>query len=233
MKSTTPAVPRWISDAREAVEGASDAVRSRAELEAVSRVADELQAQLEQLRPLAEAAALGRGTWWRGYDVPGELAAALAKAAQRQDQRELDRATRLLSGLLRGAQVQILEQWRAHVQSRIAGAGELQGLVQYLAGADDLDFDADRLNQLLGSVARSQGRVPTADVVHALDEAMALLAQLERVLPEAARRLLGAAARGGAPLTALTPELLRWLEQHGVALQLRIVPGRPVRDPDA
>lgn len=220
-------LPDWIDRTRKAVDVASNDVLNRAELDAVARVRDDLEGLLTQLRPLAQAAALGRGEWWDGYEVPGDLASAMRAAASKQEQRELDRAVRLLSTFKTAAQAQMIERWRTHVTARAAGAAELRGLVDYLGGSEDVTFDADHLNRLLGDVARSQGRVPTPEVVEALEEALRLLAVLEQLLPPHVRTFLGAALRGGAPLESLTPAVTSWLEQRGISAQFRILPGPP------
>jgi hypothetical protein len=229
----TAALPEWITKTREAVDLASNDVRKSAELDAVIKVKEDLEAQLQHLRPLGEVAALGRVDWWDGYDVPIELDTALRSASSKPDQRDLERASRLLGNFRSGVQAQIVERWRNHVTSRAAGAGELQGLVRFLGQGGGLDFDADHLNQLLGAVARSQGKVPTPEVVGALEEALQLLTELERLLPPQVRSFLGAAVRGGAALTALTPELLAWLGQRDLVSQFRVVPGEPVGNQDA
>lgn len=225
--------PRWVLETKQVLEQAIDKRGHRERVEALKAVAEDLESELQHLRPISAALQSGRNAWSSSVPTPFELQKALrASLADEGTQRDLDRLVRLLKAHREDVGEHLKDEWRAHVDSRIASASALRDIVPYLAGADGIDVDPTALDRLLGLVARGQNKVPTSEAMSALEQAADLLAHLQAQLPEGIQRFLGSAVGGGAALQTLTPEVLAWLTRQGLLDKFRIVPGAPAGDSD-
>ncbi|MFI7073405.1 hypothetical protein [Micromonospora sediminicola] len=217
----------WIRETHRAVEQASDAVRLETDLDALGRFNDELDEALRDLTALDQAAAIGRGDWWKGVEPAPELWTHVRSARRELDARQLGSVIRLLNRLRIQAQEAVKDGWGRHVASHTGNALELRDLVRALSGVEGLGDVAPRLDAALGDLARLQRKPPDADSVRVLAEATELLALLEQRLPAAVKGFVSAATRGGAALDLLDDDVRSWLVDNNALHNFRVVPGRP------
>ncbi|MGH4027276.1 MAG: hypothetical protein ACRDRV_22125 [Pseudonocardiaceae bacterium] len=221
--------PTWVEETRRAVDQASNVEQARSEFDALTAVHEELDNALADLAELGQAAAVGRGSWWVGIDIPPELGTELSSAPDRLDRRQLAALVRQLSRLRTQARQSAQAAWNDHVAAQAGDADELRHLVQVLAGAGGLGEAARGLDEALGRLARLHKQLPDAHAVVVLSRVVELLDELERRLPIAVKAFVSAAAHGGASLELLDAEVRDWLVRNGALYNFRIMPGRPPR----
>jgi hypothetical protein len=159
---------------------------------------------------------------WRA-DVAKDPSAALGAGGQTVKQKMIDPVVKIADGLLTAAEA----AWRVHARVKLPRInGDTLNLLEGLPGqkaavqsfrelhrrvldlADVLPATAgeyDRFDTLAEQCARAWGDLDASD------------------LPDAVRRFLReAGSAAGATLKALTPEVLTWLDQHGLVETFRI-----------
>jgi hypothetical protein len=126
----------------------------------------------------------------------------------------------------------VLTAWKGYVTTEAGDAAELRALVQTLADAESFTDVARSLDDTLGRLSRLQKELPNDDALHTLREAVKLLDDLHRRLPDAVKAFVSAAtSERGASLELFDVEVRDWLLDNGALHNFRVVPGRPQEVP--
>lgn len=221
-------MPRWLSEASTAVTDATNAVQAQNEISDLTEARAELARQLCEFRRLAQADALGRGTWWLGQTAEPDVFRELKKASSFPQARVLNSLQRRLDSFARTVNTRMVLSWGEYSARRTGNVTELQMLAGTLSGIEGVALLAANLLEILGQLGRIQTQAPTRESLTLLDRAEKGLADLEAALqPNAVREFLSAVARGGAPLNLLTDEVRTWLTANRAELCFKIAAGAP------
>jgi hypothetical protein len=218
--------PNWLTETAGAVHRASNAVQAQDELKVFSDVAHQLDQTLDELEPLAATADLGRGSWWPGLPTPARLRDVLGQADDDLERRHLAGVLQELKSFISKARNSVRTAWKEYLDSQVGKAVELQALVDALALGGNFSV-ASGLKQALGGLPELQRQLPDAVAVEQLEEIVALAEAFEAALPDTVKAFVSAAARGGAPITALNTEVRVWLEQNAAFDNFKVVVGQP------
>jgi hypothetical protein len=220
----------WIAAARQAVDRASSVVSVQADLDMLAGYEDDLDHAIEELADLAQAAILGRGTWWAGTDAPSDLWTCLRGAQRDLKPRELGTVVRLLRKFPERIRREIQDAWRNHVAAQTGDASQLRELMQGLSGVEGLADISRRLDDALARLARVRNGLPDASAVQAFQQVVEMLDRLERRLPPAVKAFVSAAAHGGASIELLDAYVREWIVDNGAVGSFKVVPGSPVEN---
>jgi hypothetical protein len=223
----TDVLPAWITVAEAAVKQASDVAGTRDRIAVLGKLQEVLDRLLGDLPALAEAAALGNGSWWIGVTAPPSLWADLRKLQQTADtpnENTVQRFERELRDLLnQQVRVRLLERWAAHVREVIGEMPEAAKALKELGGAGtrigNLATDLDREVRRFQSVGK---RLPTEADVHALRVATETFDQIERELPAGVRDFVIAATRPEGASLDLFDGARDWLAEQTLLGSVRV-----------
>ncbi|MER5265092.1 hypothetical protein ABTZ99_23755 [Actinosynnema sp. NPDC002837] len=218
----------WIADARQAVDKASDVIRTRTEYDGLVEMGEEVDAAVRDLARIREAAELGLGEWLTGFDVPAVLWEELRAAQEGPSRRRLAAVVRTLGAFRTKGRNAIREAWRDHTRLLADRAVDVRNLMTAFPGSPELAELAAQMDNALGRLTRSQKDLPDAAAVAARRELERLLEEVDRLWPDAVKDFISAAARGGASLDMLTTEVLAWLVQNQATHSFKIVAGAPM-----
>jgi hypothetical protein len=223
----------WVAQTEDALHLARNANEAERQFTDLQEAKDSLGKLLIELKRLAEGAAVARSFGWPGSGGSPELFAQLRRAAETLDQRPINHSVRALADFKSVVKEGLIDQWRAFAAERMGNVAELRTLAQTLRSVDGVAELSTRLEAVLGQLALAQDSVPSAASLGLLQEAEAVLRDLEASFqPELVRKFLTAVARGGAPLKMLGSDVDSWLNSHHAALSFKIVAGPPVEIPD-
>lgn len=216
----------WISSTEDALSSAmniADVENEKADLESAAGSLPEL---VDAFREMATAAPVVRPLGWEGRSLSPEMRTSLRQAAESLDKRKVAMALRGLERFRGEVKADLMNFWHQHAAERLGNVAELQvlaGTLRQVAGLADL---SQRLESVLGDLARTQDQLPSARSSELLGQVESALRELERSLqPEAVRRFLSNVARGGASLELLTSDVIDWLREHNAIQGLKIVAG--------
>ncbi|MFJ9804631.1 hypothetical protein [Streptomyces wuyuanensis] len=222
----------WISATGELVGQASNVVKAQSEIDSLAEADENLDSILQDLAQLGHAALVGKGVWWTGIDAPADLWKDLDASQPELDRRQLASAQRHLGSFRTRARDAVLAAWKDYVTREAGDAAELRALVKTLAGAEIFSDVARSLDDSLGQLARLQRELPDAHAMQTLMDAVELLDDLKRRLPDAVKVFVSAAASDrGASLELFDAEVRDWLLDNGALHNFRVVPGRPQEAP--
>jgi hypothetical protein len=159
------------------------------------------------------------------------LKAAAASAVRGEaDGAAIDALAIAVRNQLSSVQSAITVSWRELVDRYVP---QREGLMRLAETFRQLDASSTLASELRQAVEGANELARTAPSVQAL-------ARLERIstrIPELLRDLVGddpivrdfaeRVARGGAPLSSITPEVTRWLGTRGFERSFKVVPGEP------
>lgn len=222
----TKALPTWISETEDALRLAvnvSDTETKKSDLE---NSASSLPELVEAFRAVAKAASVVRPLGWEGRSPAPELRKYLRQAAESLDNRKVATALTGLERFRSEVKTDLMSYWHQHAAGRLGNVGELQALATTLSGIDGLTDLSERLESVLGDLARTQDQLPSQRSSELLSEVESALRDLEESLkPEAVRSFLSAVVRGGAPIDLLASDVIDWLREHNAVQGFRIVAG--------
>ncbi|MGA5205210.1 hypothetical protein [Streptomyces variegatus] len=222
----------WINTTRERVGQASNVVKAQSEIDSLAEADTNLDRILQDLSQLAQASLVGKGMWWTGVDAPADLWKDLRASQSAVERRQLASVTRHLDSFKTRARNAVLTAWKDYVTTEAGDAAELRALVQTLADAESFTDVARSLDETLGRLSRLQKDLPNAHALQTLREAVGLLDDLQRRLPDAVKTFVSAAASSrGASLELFDAEVRDWLLDNGAFHSFRVVPGRPQEVP--
>ena len=112
----------------------------------------------------------------------------------------------------------------------LPGVDGLDTLVSAFRTVRGASLSADELKDAIASAKALPRSAPTPLAIAELDRLSAEIPDLLRDLvgdqPEV-RAFAEQLGRGGAPISALTPEVLKWMDERGFGLSFKIVAGAP------
>ena len=216
----------WIRDTEESLKLAmnvAEAERKKTDLETAGGSLPEL---VEAFRSMAEAAAVVRPLGWEGRSPNPEVRNSLRQAAKTLDNRQVTTALRGLERFRAEAKTDLSTFWSQYAAQRLGNVAELQVLAGILREVSGLAALSERLEAVLGDLARTQEQLPSARSTGLLDKVELALQELEASLqPAAVRGFLSRVARGGASIELLTSDVVDWLREHNALQGFKIVAG--------
>lgn len=133
---------------------------------------------------------------------------------------DLPNALRVIDQVMVNTQVSLKEQWRSHLQTLMPSLPEV---VLNVLAADPRQAQAvQSVRSIIKQLSTLQGQFPITDVqVRELKRIKMAIQSVQKVLqnadvPDSVVEFLTECAAGGASIAKLTPEVQRWLQQHGV-----------------
>ena len=221
----------WISATRGLVDQASNVVKAQSDIDALTEDDEVLEKILQELAQLAQAAVVGKGAWWTGIDASPNLWEDLRASQTELGHRQLASVARHFRSFTPRAREAVLSAWTDYVATEAGDATELRALMQTLASAESFTDVARSLDDTLGRLSRLQKELPNAQALQTLGEAVSLLDDLHRRLPEVVKIFLSAASGRGAALDLFDAEVRDWLIDNGALHNFRVVTGRPQEVP--
>jgi hypothetical protein len=216
----------WIRDAEEALKLAmnvSDAQTQKTNLESVASSLHEL---VGAFRSMAEATGVVRPLGWEGRSPIPEVRKSLRQASETLDNRHINTALMGLQKFRGEAHAELISFWRQHAAGRLGNVAELQVLANTLREVSGLAELSQRLEAVLGDLAKTQEQLPSVRSADLLDNVETALQQLEESLqPESVRRFFSLVTRGGASIELLTDDVIGWLNVHNAIQGFKIVAG--------
>ena len=218
--------PTWISDTEEALRLAVNVSATETEQADLETAAGSLPELVEAFSAMAKAASVVRTLGWEGRSLAPDVRNALRQAAGSLDNRKIATALRGLERFRVEAKTDLMSFWHQYAAGRLGNVAELQVLASTLSDIDGLADLAERLESVLGVLARTQDLLPSERSSELLNETESALRDLEASLqPESVRRFLSTVARGGASIALLTNDVIDWLREHNAVHGFKIVAG--------
>jgi|GEM_PF-2664437 len=216
----------WINSADQALRSAMNVADTENEKADLETAANSLPELLEAFRRMGSAASVVRPLGWEGRSVAPQVRDALRQAAETLEKRKVSTALNGLERFRGEVKTDLLSFWQRHAAERLGNVAELQVLASTLRQVDGLARLSQRLESVLGDLARTQDQLPSQRSSELLDQVESALRELEVSLqPETVRRFLSSVARGGASLELLTDDVITWLREHNAMQGLKIVAG--------
>lgn len=217
----------WVEETAQAVSLARNAGEAQRQAAFLSESETELKDFLAELGSLRDSAEVVKGLGWAGKSASPDLLRGLDEASQGLDSRSLKGIERLLDEYCRDTAEALKAFWTGHAASQLGDVTDLLQLSETLSDVDGVGEVSQRLSATLRVLSRAQDSLPTGESLELLSKAEELLQNLESALqPDGVRRFLSHVARGGAPVESLTPDVMKWLEDHGSVRRFKIVAGR-------
>ncbi|MFM8856498.1 MAG: hypothetical protein ACKOI2_04710 [Actinomycetota bacterium] len=216
----------WVTRTEDALRLAVNVSAAEKEQEDLENAAGSLPELVEAFAAMAKAASVVRALGWEGRSLAPDIRNALRQAAESLDNRKIATALRGLERFRGDAKTDLMSFWHQYAAGRLGNVAELQVLASTLGDIDGLADLSERLESVLGDLARTQDLLPSERSAQLLNEVESALRDLEGSLqPESVRRFLSAVARGGASIGLLTNDVIDWLREHNAVRGFRIVPG--------
>lgn len=224
----------WIAETEDALDLAKNASEAQREITDLQDLDSDFATLLTEFNELAAGAAVVRPLGWSGRLLSPDLTADLSEVANGITRRHLSRLVRSLERFKSDVRADLVGFWRQHAAQRMGDLAELQVLAATLSEVAGVAELSERLEAVLGRLARTQTDFPSKQSAELLEAAESIRRQMEESLqPESVRRFLSAATRGGASLDLLSEDVIDWLRTHNAVRSFRVVAGAPIDDANA
>ena len=223
----------WIAATDNAVRLAKNAIEAQRQITDLEEARTSLTRLATEFSTLSTGAAVVRPFGWEGRTPSPDLVRDFADAARTLDSRPLNRVLTALERFKTEVRSALVERWVEYAGEQVGDVSELLVLAETLTGVEGVAELSQKLQEILGGLARIQRAVPSRPGSELLRQAQETLRELEESLqPDSVRRFLTAVARGGAPIHLLTQDVTDWLTAHNALTSFKIVAGTLTEETD-
>lgn len=199
------------------------------------RVASLLVEVKQTTTAISNAASAGLVVEWQTASALSKRATALAAKA-RSGSPEREATDSLHQELLLASKhtsTRLEDRWKAFVREQVPTGEGLRNLLGAFQAATDAQRTIREIGELLGQVNRIADQPPSADAATRLRSHAENLPRLLVSLvgdDVSVRRFVELVAKGGAPISAITPGVAAWLREKNHDGTFKVVPGAPAKD---